>query len=1014
MKKWISLLLLLATPSFGALQAVIYSDLAGNLVNNRAWILNYPQYGLSWDTSSHWLNSLDCTGSTGATSGIASCDWLEVSGPSTLGFSSVHGTTTTVTNVSSGTYIIQVTVHDGASNTSVSTQTIGAVACDSNGVLTPTDPNFTAFFGPTICLGRNPYGWEDERHMAAMIIRNGVYNSTQTVYSTYTIASPDFIQNQAGTINYTFNGTGNSIGVSGTTLTTGISASSMTIIVASTATSVMDLSNFPTRIVISTATYNGPYEEVRICSNTGLTLNVCYDGRGISGTVAGQPTLLGAQGWPSGAVVGQLQFKGSGTNFLTYLSTAGAAYPAGPVKYVVGTATMTAGSATMTGVGTSWLSNVAQGDAVGIAGTHSSTPFVFVAYVSSVVSNTSMTLSRIYPSDADTATGLSYAIIPSFERFFVYRWPRPSPFSGTGQVATVLTGCEDNTHCFSVASIGGRDIPTVDGSSFTSQNYAFSDYGLFFNFVNSSSLGGANFYGENLAWLSMYERSGLSLAKTMATEMTVNWLAHPTWAGGISPGGAPLFYGGPFIGVEAYAAMFGTPAVSELRPWEYTGQNLVNSQGCNDDDSRDTGYSATMGFLGAIYDPDTSSNTGPGGLPWQTYFRNGVGPGAGTTYARDVACKRTNGGVDTNSWSNSFTWNTTIPVTMSNGYSTGTASGFQSSYCTGLDSGTVSVINSSDAITASGGSSFGATAGAIVINGAYFQIVRTDSTHARLSVLWPGSTGTFGYMTTAPVINSDAQPPMGAYGQSFTDSSLKQNYMCMYISPTSFQLDRPFTGTSGANYLRFANLSGYGQQPFMLGIKATGMKYASVLDSALGESYATLTEGASQWIHDYGMNTENTTLNYGRGFSFCESGGSIIGATQVTDWKTPSCSVQNFPPLIAEQEQLIQEAFSGLSYWYQNNATPTNKAFVDAAYAAIYSYSGWNGAGVINNPNSVANQGGLNLTNVQLAAGKYPGQIFGMGFASSWPAIEATTPFQSTGIGTFGGNARFGGNATFQ
>ena len=1000
--------------STNTVSAVIYSDLAANLVNNRVWIKNYPQYGLSWDTSGHWPNYLDCTASSNTVSGLASCDWLELSGPSTLSFGNVHGTTTTVTNVSSGTYVIQVTAHDGAGNIGVASQTIGAISCDSNGVLTPGDTNFTQIFGPTICFGRNPYGFQDERHLAAMIIRNGVYNSTRTVYSTYTFADPDFVHNQAGTISYTFNGTGNAIGTVGTTLTTGISASSSTIIVASTAAALIDLSSFPTRVFVWTGGYNGPYEEVRICSNTGLTLNVCYDGRGISGSVAGQSSILPAQSWPVGSVVGQYLFKGSGTNFLTVFSTAGAGGPAGPLKYNVGTATMTANSATMTGIGTAWSTNVSVGDAVRIAGTHSSSTFTFVAYVSAVNSDTSLTLSRVYPATADTATGLTYAIVPSFERYLVYRWPRPSPFTGTGQVATFPTGCEDDTHCFSLASItGGRDIPSLDGSTFTAQNYAFSDVNLYAGYANQSSLGGINFYGENLAWMSLYERSGLSLAKTMADETSANWLMHPNWAGGISVSGSILFPGGGFIGSTAHYLVFGTPAVSELRPWWYGGMGVAAAS-CDAYDTRDSGYLSAWGILGALYDPDTSSSAAPGGIPWQTYFRNQFGPGAGTLYARDVSCKRSNGGVDTNSWATGFLWNQNTPVTMTNGSPNVTGSGFTSALCQGVDSGTVTMIASSDAVTATNGT-FATNAGSIMINGRYYQFLRKDATHGWISVLWPGSSGSFSYMDAQPLLTNDSAPSVASYGQSSTDPAIKNNYLCIYNNSGSLTLDRNFVGTSGANWQFLDNLSGYGQQIFMLGIKNTGMKYAGALDSTLGTGYTTLSAQAAQWVHDYGIQNENTTINYGRIYGNCESGGTILGATQTMQWKTPGCSVQWNSSLIVEEEQLLQEAFSSAGVWYTNNATPTNKAYTDGLYCSIWCKTGWNAPGVTDNPASVGNNiGASNLTDVQLANGKYPGQLFGMGFAADWPALEFVTPSQGGTSGvTFGGSATFGGHATF-
>lgn len=1000
--------LLLALPCFGALQGVIESDLDANLVNNRVWIKNYPLYGF-WSYGAAWTNSLDCTQSTGATGGIASCNWSQISGPSTLTFGSPTGTTTSVTGVTFGTYVVQAVVHDGMGNTSTVQQTIGASQCDANGVLIPRDANFTTIFGPTICMGRSPYGFMDERHLAALLQRKAVYDTPFT-YSSYTLGNPDWANAQTGTVSYIFNGVGDPHGSTGTTLSSGITSSSTSITVVDA--TKLNLTTLPTRIMIQAAAGSfGPFEEIRICSAAGNVLTVCYDGRGVDGggrgvsQFTGAKEVLAAQSWSAGALVGQQLVTGTSTSFLSTLAPGGAG-PIGPVKYSTGTVSLTAGSATMTGSGTSWLANVAVDDVVRVAATHSSTAFVFVAYVSAVNSDTSITLNRVFPSDADTASGLSYKDILPFYRYIATTFTRLSPYTGTGNTWWPGTGCEDNTHCFYNIGIYPIDSNTMNNQGTFTGNYSWADLTPAQNYVNQSSLGGVNFYGETLAWISLYERSGLQLAKDAADEIANNWLNYPNFVGGFRIPGSPLFLGGGLNGQVAHYLLYGSPSINDLRPWFAWGFS-VNPGSCDAYDTRDSGYLGTAGIMGALFDPDTTSTSAPGGIPWRTYWRNQTGPGAGTLYARDNGCKGTSGGIINNSWANGLLFNTSGPVvTMTNGSAAVTGSGFTTGNCNGIEQGTATVTANSNSITATAGT-FSTLAGAIRLAGRYYQFSRTDATHGLISVLWPGSTGSVSYMTVAPVLTNDAGPYVAVYGQSGSDPAVTQDYDCIFNSSSSLTLDRAWTGTSSGggvtnyqfNYIN--SLAGFGQQPYMLGIKTYGMKLAIALDGVLGTNYASLSSAAGQWMHDYGFNNENLSIYYGRIYGKCESGGTQVGISQTFIWRIPGCGFGLNPPTVnfqVEGEQLNQEGFSAITKWYQDNANSTNQALVDSYYCAMWCKSGWNAPGITDNASSIGNNTfASNLTDAQLATGKYPGQLFGMGFAASWPALRLTA-LSSTSI----------------
>ena len=208
----------------------------------------------------------------------------------------------------------------------------------------------------------------------------------------------------------------------------------------------------PTRITIQSSAGSRNQEEIRICSASATSgaanLTVCYDGRGID-DASGLPTVLGPTVWSSGAVVGQFLYKGTGTTFTGTLVPGGVPGPVGPVKYSTGTVSLTPGSATLTGSGTTWTTaaNASVGDAVRIPAhsTSAGVDFIFVAYISTITNNTTITMSRVLPADADMLSGGSYKIIKAWYRGIVLHFNRPSPYDGDAIGDWGTTGCESDT-----------------------------------------------------------------------------------------------------------------------------------------------------------------------------------------------------------------------------------------------------------------------------------------------------------------------------------------------------------------------------------------------------------------------------------------------------------------------------------------------------------------------------------------------------------------------------------------
>ena len=76
-------------------------------------------------------------------------------------------------------------------------------------------------------------------------------------------------------------------------------------------------------------------------------------------------------------------------------------------------------------------------------------------------------------------------------------------------------------------------------------------------------------------------------------------------------------------------------------------------------------------------------------------------------------------------------------------------------------------------------------------------------------------------------------------------------------------LNRPWDGPSEENAVLFSYvLAGFGQQPFMLGIKTTEMEFASQIDdSRLATRFSALARQAATWVHDTGYDPITQGMN---------------------------------------------------------------------------------------------------------------------------------------------------------
>jgi hypothetical protein len=907
-------------------------------------------------------------------SGVA-YSWQETSGPTSVLWVNRTAGTATISGLIFGTYDFTLQVTDVAGSVGTAPLEVGAVATDNNGVVVNADPNVDRLFGPMIAFGRNPWGYEDYWEYHAMGLRAADYQTQGWA------PVPQWEKTGSGTVTYYWNGVGMPAGYAslGTKLASAIVAGSTTVPVVNA--QGLDLTEFPTRILMWSS---GTTEEIRICSASGNTLNVCYDGRGQS-----------AQSWSAGTLVGQAKVTGSGTLFLTDPITAvcplGASAPPGPASYTAGTVTLTPGSATVTGTGTSWAVSMT-GSYIRVAATQSGNPFYFVAIVNTVNGHTTLTLNRPFPSDADSGTYSSYAVMPA-SRTIDLRYPHAVDPSGTGELLFATTGCESEDAVYLNPWYGGNsfasghDIPALNGTLVSNRQYSVTDSS---GWVNESSTGGINFYGESLASRSFYYRSGLTTALNAANVLDDYWIKSP-WANADGSGYPRLFLGGGGIAAFASGILTGRVSWSDLRGYAGMGEYMVNgvynggNVNCEYDDTRDTGYAYAWLIMGALFDPDTAG--------FQARWRNDLA----TMQKVDTACKRND-----NSWSNGFYWNAnTGPMTLMSGSTavTSTAS-IPSSACAGVSTGAGTVTNGSAAVNASFGSFPASGATVLVITGTLGGSPFTGSymysgsgTTATLAALWPGDSGNVTWMAENinPGTDNNSLTVFASASSDYTD--LANNYACIWNSPTSLTLDHPWRGANGSNYYLYtSNLAGFGQQPYMLGIKTYGMNLlANASDPALAayaNTYSTFTREAVQWIHDNGYDPASQGINYGRVFPFCEPT-TTPPAGSAFEARTPGCNYGFAADAVVGSRELNAEIANATSVLYNLVRTPANQLWGDTVYGSLWGFAPDNTGGVYSDSRSPASNIGLsNMTDNYIHEGKWYGFFTGMSMAHAWPAMR--------------------------
>jgi hypothetical protein len=433
------------------------------------------------------------------------------------------------------------------------------------------------------------------------------------------------------------------------------------------------------------------------------------------------------------------------------------------------------------------------------------------------------------------------------------------------------------------------------------------------------------------------------------------------------------------------------------------GINMVDGfrdNGCNVyDDSRDSGYAYTWLILAAIYDPDTTSTAAPGGIPWRTYWQNQLPQ----MLANDTTCQNQTPN-SANSFANGFLWNNSQPIlTLTNGSSIATGTGLPANMCNGTASGTASVTNGSSAIAIQSGSVPAGTTDLFLTGttggGASVFVQSIAFSAGVLGAFWMGDSGTISWVSGAfDGYASDGQPQdMLVIATGNNDlTNMSKNWACTWNSSISITLNRPWDGASSDRthvyYPYHSNLAGYGQQPFMLGIKSYGENLlAKQTLPALAPyvaPYQAFTANSTSWIWNAGMDHQLLGTNYGRIFQQCEPTNTAPTGTSFT-FRAPGCTYGNDPGSVFLSREQNAEVGAALGIYYATNPIYANKVRGDQFYGALWGYCPWTTGGAYCDANSTAaNAAASNLGDNYIHAGKWTGFFTGVGMSHQWPAVR--------------------------
>jgi len=528
---------------------------------------------------------------------------------------------------------------------------------------------------------------------------------------------------------------------------------------------------------------------------------------------------------------------------------------------------------------------------------------------------------------------------------------------------------------------------------------------------NQSSTGGLDFYSEDLANLAGWLRSGLKQFHDSSMMIGDIWIRQPQKSNGGN--GSLLFYGGPVIGGIANAVLSDTGHGTQWKDIRSFALGAINgypgaaspTNDCNNDDSREKGYQGAFLAMAAEFDPDTTSSYAPGGISWHQYWQNSL-----AQYAKNEKACANQFGTTENSWSTTFygwpeSQSPANAVTLTNGSTAGTGSGLASNFCFGIGAAAnVTVTKNSSAVTGTGFPTSGWNRVAITGPGLTDRtgksvptlwVYATPSSSTRFTIAygagWPGAN-----TSTASVMfdnSSSAADSVTSFLSAEADPMAQYEWSCIYHSPSSITLNRPWTGTNSKNFAYTANITGYAVQPFMLGIRQYAWLQAQHASAqtqpAVSAEFAAMRSEAGVYEHAvydpvaganyYGIQPACHPMTLASmGSGVCYSGTPPTGLPGANYSYT------------AERVNTIENSMSLADYYLSQNGSESAIQWGDMMYGncmgnPLYTTGGVHTASDGNTCDSA--NGNLNAsTSWGIGAGKWYGFFFGIGASWRWPA----------------------------
>jgi hypothetical protein len=261
----------------------------------------------------------------------------------------------------------------------------------------------------------------------------------------------------------------------------------------------------------------------------------------------------------------------------------------------------------------------------------------------------------------------------------------------------------------------------------------------------------------------------------------------------------------------------------------------------------------------------------------------------------------------------------------------------------------------------------------------WYYFTRNSSIQITLasSATWPGDTGSITWMTDSTTWST-------VFGRTADDAQFEKSWSCILDSPTQITLHRNWDGTTNTYQAYNANVAGYAVQPYMLGIRERGWKWASQAATAAGDpttaaNLLNLRSLAAQWQYS----TARDPLT--DGFYYAIMPICLPISTASMD----ICRGDVYP---SDYGKVAAREFGGenqetLAAYYDYSASTT---WGDRMYGSLWGYAPYTTGGVYTPADQLTEAlpayGAVN--NTILGVGKWTGFFFGMGMAHQWPAAR--------------------------